>query len=111
DLPQKLEDIISKALEKDRNLRYQSAADIRADLQRLKRDTDSGRAVAHSSDSVPVAQEAHAPMAAHVTSASAVRPASAAAPASASSPVAAASSASGSAASASAVAAPKRSFK
>ena len=51
DLPPKLEDIINKSLEKDRNLRYQSAADIRADLQRLKRDTDSGRAVAHSSDS------------------------------------------------------------
>lgn len=58
DLPAKLEDIISKALEKDRNLRYQHAADIRADLQRLKRDTDSSRAVAAaSSGSVPVAQE------------------------------------------------------
>jgi serine/threonine protein kinase/tetratricopeptide (TPR) repeat protein len=52
DLPPKLEDIINKALEKDRNLRYQHAADIRADLQRLKRDTDTGRAVAASSDSV-----------------------------------------------------------
>jgi serine/threonine protein kinase/tetratricopeptide (TPR) repeat protein len=57
DLPPKLEDSINKALEKDRNLRYQSAADIRADLQRLKRDTDSGRAVAHSSGSVPVVAE------------------------------------------------------
>ena len=45
DLPAKLEDVINKALEKDRNLRYQHAADIRADLQRLKRDTGSGRAV------------------------------------------------------------------
>jgi len=53
DLPAKFEDIINKALEKDRNLRYQSAADIRADLQRLKRDTDSGRGVAHSSGAVP----------------------------------------------------------
>jgi serine/threonine protein kinase len=43
DLPQKLEEIISKALEKDRNLRYQHAVDMRADLQRLKRDTESGR--------------------------------------------------------------------
>src|ERR1700675_1100766 len=46
DLPPKLEDVINKSLEKDRNLRYQHAADIRADLQRLKRDTDTGRAVA-----------------------------------------------------------------
>jgi len=43
DLSTKLEDIISKALEKDRNLRYQVAAEMRADLQRLKRDTDSSR--------------------------------------------------------------------
>ena len=60
DLPPKLEDIINKSLEKDRNLRYQSAADIRADLQRLKRDTDSGRAVAHSSGSVPAAADSGA---------------------------------------------------
>jgi eukaryotic-like serine/threonine-protein kinase len=42
ELPPKLDDIIKKCLEKDRNLRYQHAADIRTDLQRLKRDTESG---------------------------------------------------------------------
>jgi len=57
DLPAKLEDLINKALEKDRNLRYQHAADIRADLQRLKRDTDSGRAIATGSGPVAAAQE------------------------------------------------------
>jgi eukaryotic-like serine/threonine-protein kinase len=41
-VPPQLEEIIDKAVERDRNLRYQSAADIRADLQRLKRDTISG---------------------------------------------------------------------
>ena len=42
-VPAEWERIIDKCLEKDRDLRYQSASDIRADLQRLKRDTDSGR--------------------------------------------------------------------
>jgi eukaryotic-like serine/threonine-protein kinase len=54
DLPPKLEDIISKCLEKDRNLRYQHAADIRTDLQRLKRDSDSGRGSAASSGTLAV---------------------------------------------------------
>jgi tetratricopeptide (TPR) repeat protein/predicted Ser/Thr protein kinase len=46
DLSPKLEEVIKKALEKDRKLRYQSAAEIRTDLRRLKRDSESGRAVA-----------------------------------------------------------------
>ena len=45
DLPRKLEEIITKALDKNRKLRYQSAADMRTDLQRLKRETDSGTSV------------------------------------------------------------------
>jgi TolB-like protein/TolA-binding protein len=52
-LPPKLEEIVNKALEKDRNLRYQSAADMRADLQRLKRDTESGKSAAIEVESPP----------------------------------------------------------
>jgi eukaryotic-like serine/threonine-protein kinase len=74
EIPAKLEDIINKALEKDRNLRYQHAADIRADLQRLKRDSDTGRAIAANSGSIPVAHESSG----HVTPQSATTPQTAA---------------------------------
>jgi eukaryotic-like serine/threonine-protein kinase len=55
DLPVELERIINHALEKDRNLRYQHASDMRAELERLKRDTETGRVLAASSGSVPAA--------------------------------------------------------
>ena len=58
DLPPKLEDIINRALEKDRNLRYQNASDMRAELRRLKRDTDSSQhsAVGVADDETQVLQ-------------------------------------------------------
>jgi eukaryotic-like serine/threonine-protein kinase len=50
DLPPQFEQIITKALEKDRDLRYQHASEMRSDLKRLKRDTDTGRTAARISD-------------------------------------------------------------
>ena len=57
DIPPKLEDIINRALEKDRELRYQSAKEMRSELLRLKRDTETGHMPAASSGMVPVAHD------------------------------------------------------
>src|SRR4029077_14258776 len=81
DLPAKLDDVINRALEKDRDLRYQHASDMRAELTRLKRDTDSNRSgtasIAHSdsgSTAIPsIAASAPHQSSIHASSASAVR--------------------------------------
>jgi len=56
--PEELERIINKSLEKDSELRYQSAAELRADLKRLKRDTDSSRSAAMSAAALPASSAA-----------------------------------------------------
>jgi len=85
DLPAELERVIHRALEKDPKLRYQHAADLRAELQRLKRDTDSGRSAARvtpaeqeppATGGSPTTQQSEAPRA-PVTSGSGSHPSAA----------------------------------
>ena len=60
DIHPALQEVIHRALEKDRNLRYQHAADMRAELQRLRRDTESGRrAVEEETESLPIPTTSH----------------------------------------------------
>src|ERR1700674_2704223 len=73
DVPARLEDIINKALEKDGNLRYQHASEMRSDLQRLKRDTESGRtAMPTDTGSVQTSAAARSSSSAQRSAASAV---------------------------------------
>src|SRR5262249_24868856 len=72
DLPAKLEDIINRSLEKDRSLRYQHASDLRSDLQRVKRDTESGRSASSALGTGEASSGAAVPVSA--SSQSAIQP-------------------------------------
>jgi serine/threonine protein kinase/Tol biopolymer transport system component len=74
-VPPKLEEIIGKALEKDRELRYQTAAELRADLKRLKRDTDSSRVAPATSGAWPAAASGPKPSSGSSAAAQVVTPA------------------------------------
>ena len=74
ELPAKLEDIINKALEKDRDLRYQAASDIRTDLKRLRRDTDSGRISSTTGRTAQIQESATEPSSGSSATASAAVP-------------------------------------
>ncbi|HKT70917.1 MAG TPA: serine/threonine-protein kinase, partial [Terriglobales bacterium] len=71
DIPPKLEEIISKALDKDRELRYQNAADMRADLKRVRRELESGRSpILEIGEEAPPSRTGSGPASAHASGAS-----------------------------------------